>query len=71
MTGSPGKIGGRLSHEFQLPSGAGEDEIIVCKNCGDGINVELLPTEEERNAWKCSCGDPQVGVERPVDVSED
>ena len=60
VVGSPGKIGGRLSHEFQLPAAAGEDEIIFCQNCHDGINVELLQTEVERDAWRCHCHEPKV-----------
>ena len=60
VVGSPGKIGGSLSHEFQLPSPAGEDAIIVCENCKNGVNEELLKDEEEREAWSCGCEQPKV-----------
>jgi len=60
VAGSPGKIGGSLSHEFQLPSAAGEDDIIVCENCKDGVNEELLESEEERAAWRCGCEEPKI-----------
>jgi len=60
VAGSPGKIGGSLSHEFQLPSPAGEDDIIVCENCKTGVNEELLKDEEERATWSCGCDKPKI-----------
>ncbi|HXY74715.1 MAG TPA: proline--tRNA ligase, partial [Dehalococcoidales bacterium] len=35
-----GAIGGKESHEFMLPTEAGEDEIVTCKTCGYAANVE-------------------------------
>ncbi len=35
-----GTIGGRDSHEFILPAPAGEDEVILCENCGYSANSE-------------------------------
>lgn len=35
-----GTIGGRDSHEFILPAPAGEDEVIICENCGYSANTE-------------------------------
>lgn len=32
----------KYSHEFQSETEAGEDEIYVCKECGTGINKEIL-----------------------------
>lgn len=29
----PGMMGGGLSHEFMVPSGAGEDEVVICPKC--------------------------------------
>lgn len=37
----PGMMGGAVAHEFMAPSPAGEDEIVLCENCGYGANVEL------------------------------
>src|SRR3989338_9040891 len=30
----PGIMGGNISHEFMVPSEAGEDEIVLCQKCG-------------------------------------
>lgn len=35
-----GTIGGRDSHEFILPAPAGEDEFVICENCGYAANSE-------------------------------
>ncbi len=32
----------KYSHEFQTETEAGEDEIYICKECGTGINKEIL-----------------------------
>ncbi len=37
----PGMMGGATSHEFMAPSPAGEDEIVLCDNCGYIANVEI------------------------------
>jgi len=45
-----GMMGGRVAHEFMAESPAGEDEIIVCPNCGYAANVEVagsIPPEPE------------------------
>lgn len=57
IQGSPGKIGGKFSHEFQLPSSAGEDEIFVCNNCNGGTNVELVQCDV---TWSCGCDKPSI-----------
>jgi prolyl-tRNA synthetase len=36
-----GMMGGGAAHEFMAPSPAGEDEIVLCGNCGYGANVEV------------------------------
>ncbi|MBE0429297.1 MAG: proline--tRNA ligase [Thermoleophilia bacterium] len=36
----PGMMGGATAHEFMAPSGAGEDEVALCK-CGYAANLEL------------------------------
>lgn len=37
----PGMMGGATAHEFMAPSSAGEDEIVLCDNCGYSANIEL------------------------------
>jgi len=37
----PGMMGGAISHEFMAPSPAGEDTIVLCKQCGYSANTEL------------------------------
>ncbi|XP_064791989.1 probable proline--tRNA ligase, mitochondrial [Oncorhynchus masou masou] len=37
-----GKIGGKLSHEFQLPADIGEDRLLVCGSCSFSANVETM-----------------------------
>lgn len=40
-----GNIGGKLSHEFQLPADIGEDRLLVCGSCSFSANVETLPSD--------------------------
>src|SRR3974390_1401195 len=35
-----GVIGGKFSHEFMVPAGAGENEVVLCEACGYGANIE-------------------------------
>ncbi|KAI1892004.1 hypothetical protein AGOR_G00149530 [Albula goreensis] len=37
-----GNIGGKLSHEFQLPAEVGEDRLLVCGDCAFSANVETM-----------------------------
>ena len=37
-----GNIGGKLSHEFQLPAEIGEDRLLVCGACSFSANVETV-----------------------------
>ncbi|KAL4634936.1 putative proline-tRNA ligase, mitochondrial isoform X1 [Arapaima gigas] len=37
-----GNIGGKLSHEFQLPADIGEDTLMICGNCGFSANTETI-----------------------------
>ena len=65
-----GAIGGKDSQEFMAVTDIGEDEIIICDNCGTGANVEkavsvkamaengpLLPTEEIATPGQETIGD--------------
>lgn len=40
-----GNIGGKLSHEFQLPADIGEDRLFVCGNCSFSANVETMSSK--------------------------
>lgn len=37
----PGIMGGNISHEFMVPSEAGEDMIVICEKCGYAASVEV------------------------------
>jgi prolyl-tRNA synthetase len=50
----PGMMGGGVSHEFMAPSGAGEDQIVLCPACGYAANLELAvsdPKKIEAREW--------------------
>tara|TARA_B100001248_G_scaffold224187_1_gene181274 strand:- start:436 stop:2148 length:1713 start_codon:yes stop_codon:yes gene_type:complete len=38
-----GNIGGSQSHEFQLLADAGEDQLMICKQCDYASNIEITP----------------------------
>ncbi|XP_029939033.1 putative proline--tRNA ligase, mitochondrial [Salarias fasciatus] len=40
-----GNIGGKLSHEFQLPADIGEDRLLVCGSCSFSANVETMSSD--------------------------
>lgn len=50
---SSGAMGGSGSTEFMVPSDAGEDDVVLCDNCGYAANIERaraqLPTLEDRD----------------------
>lgn len=37
----PGIMGDMESHEFMVPTSAGEDDIVLCDNCGYAANIEV------------------------------
>ncbi|XP_041064227.1 probable proline--tRNA ligase, mitochondrial isoform X2 [Carcharodon carcharias] len=37
-----GSIGGKMSHEFQLPAEIGEDRLLMCSDCHFAANVEAI-----------------------------
>ncbi|KAF3835354.1 hypothetical protein F7725_027912 [Dissostichus mawsoni] len=59
-----GNIGGKLSHEFQLPADIGEDRILVCGNCSFSANVETL-SPDTSDCPNCKTGklEESKGVE--------
>lgn len=36
-----GGIGGKYSHEYQLPVSSGEDNVVTCKSCNHSYNAEM------------------------------
>lgn len=43
----PGIMGDMESHEFMAPTPAGEDDIILCDNCGYAANIEVAKSKVE------------------------
>jgi prolyl-tRNA synthetase len=43
----PGMMGGATAHEFMAPSGAGEDQVVLCSSCGYAANIELAVSKPE------------------------
>ena len=41
VAGDSGMMGGGNTHEFMLPSDAGEDSLVICKTCGYRANMEV------------------------------
>ncbi|KAK2908106.1 probable proline--tRNA ligase, mitochondrial isoform X2 [Channa argus] len=50
-----GNIGGKLSHEFQLPADIGEDQLLVCGNCSFSANVETM-SSDRTDCPQCKTG---------------
>lgn len=50
-----GNIGGKLSHEFQLPADIGEDRLLICGDCSFSANVEMMTTGRT-NCPQCQTG---------------
>ncbi|XP_068176100.1 probable proline--tRNA ligase, mitochondrial [Antennarius striatus] len=50
-----GNIGGKLSHEFQLPAEIGEDRLLVCGSCSFSANLETV-TSDRSDCPQCKTG---------------
>ncbi|XP_074524517.1 putative proline--tRNA ligase, mitochondrial [Halichoeres trimaculatus] len=50
-----GNIGGKLSHEFQLPADIGEDRLLICGSCSFSANVETL-SSDRTECPQCTTG---------------
>ncbi|XP_028300673.1 putative proline--tRNA ligase, mitochondrial [Gouania willdenowi] len=50
-----GNIGGKLSHEFQLPADIGEDRLLMCGSCSFSANVETM-TSDNNKCPACQTG---------------
>lgn len=47
----PGLMGGRVSHEFMVPSEIGEDKIVVCDSCGYAASTEVALVSAEKEGF--------------------
>lgn len=54
VQGDPGAIGGSFSHEYHFLCDIGDDQLVMCNNCGSGINQEL---GEVNQCTKCQSSD--------------
>ncbi|XP_032884665.1 probable proline--tRNA ligase, mitochondrial [Amblyraja radiata] len=61
----PGSIGGKLSHEFQLPAEIGEDHLLMCSDCHFAANVETMNAVETTNCPQC---DGKLRESRGIEV---
>ena len=63
----PGMMGGSVSHEFMVPSEAGEDEIVVCQKCKYAASVEVAACKDTPSAKAGASGKklPIAEVETP------
>lgn len=43
----PGMMGGSVSHEFMVPSPAGEDRIVICAKCKYSASTEVAPCKSK------------------------
>nr|XP_061790870.1 probable proline--tRNA ligase, mitochondrial [Nerophis lumbriciformis] len=50
-----GNIGGKLSHEFQLPADIGEDRLLLCGSCSFSANVETM-VSDKTDCPQCKTG---------------
>lgn len=44
---NPGSIGGKFSHEYQLPLSSGEDTVIKCNTCQKSYNSDMFKTKKD------------------------
>ncbi|MCX5667349.1 MAG: proline--tRNA ligase [Candidatus Omnitrophica bacterium] len=63
----PGMMGGSISHEFMVPSEAGEDEIVVCQKCkyAASVHIAACKTTPNSKASKSEKKLPIAEVETP------
>lgn len=68
----PGVMGGGESHEFMIPSKAGEDIIGICKGCGYSASKEILTQKEREKELKeslpCPKCNKKMKIERAIEI---
>ena len=61
----PGIMGGNISHEFMMPSEAGEDEIVVCQGCKYAASTQVAKCASKNKPAKAGKRMPLTQVETP------
>jgi len=61
----PGIMGGNISHEFMMPSEAGEDEIVVCQGCKYAASTQVAKCVSKNKPAKAGKRMPLTQVETP------
>lgn len=66
----PGGIGGKFSHEYQLPVSSGEDTIIECNSCHESYNLEMFEAIKADTGDKsCNrCGSKDLSSLRALEL---
>ncbi len=65
----PGMMGGNLSHEFMVPTPAGEDRIVVCEKCKYASSVEVAKCRQGTPPTKQQAGQ-SVSKEKKMPITE-
>ncbi|MCM8761219.1 MAG: proline--tRNA ligase [Candidatus Omnitrophica bacterium] len=61
----PGMMGGSVSHEFMVPSDAGEDRIVICGKCKYAGSVDVVPCKPKAKGPSKEKKLPIAEVETP------
>ncbi len=62
VKGDTGAIGGHKSHEFHFPCNIGQDELLICQNCGRGRNTEVAAASGD------CCDNPNILKRKGIEV---
>ena len=65
VQGDTGSIGGTVSHEYHFISQIGQDELVLCQNCGYGANLELIT---DGGKICPSCGNSELQISKGIEV---
>lgn len=52
-----GSIGGKYSHEYQLPLSSGEDHVMRCTTCDYSCNAEMYQIGQQKKCLRCNSHD--------------
>lgn len=63
VLGSPGTIGGSITHEYHYVTDIGEDDLMHCKNCQHSANMELV-----ENAKCPNCNSENISLSKGIEV---
>jgi len=61
----PGMMGGSTSHEFMVPSDAGEDKIVICQKCSYAASVDVAACKSKTKGPSKEKKMPITEVETP------